>query len=160
MYGTLPSFKKPYTNLFAERNSGERKTKTRLWDKRSGISSGKTKTPQTVTLQVKIERGQKAIKKSAHSSRPCSCLPLAPKFPSTKKQLNFHLQCYHLQCFIFARFLNLLSGISKPERHRTDTMSERVPSLCQTGEKPRAPPTSVYEHSQGIPPPIGKQCSP
>ena len=46
----------------------------------------------------------KSHKKSAHSSRQCSCLPLAPKFPSTKKQLNFHLQCYHLQCFIFARY--------------------------------------------------------
>ena len=45
----------------------------------------------------------KSHKKSARSSRPCSCLPLAPKFPDTKKQLNFHLQCYHLQCFDVAR---------------------------------------------------------
>ena len=76
--------------------------------------SGKTKTPRTVTLQVKIERGQKSIKtKSAHSSRPCSCLPPAPKFPSTKKQANFHLQCYHLQCFSFAR----RKGIEYSDRH-------------------------------------------
>ena len=64
---------------------------------------GKTKTPQTVTLQVKIERRQKLYKNSARSPRPCSCLPPAPKLPSTKKQLNFHLECCHLQCFSFAR---------------------------------------------------------
>ena len=69
--------------------------------------SSKTKTPQTVTLQVKIERGQKLKENSAHGSRRCSCLPPAPKFSSTKKkQLNIHLQCYHLQCFSFAQFGN------------------------------------------------------
>ena len=30
-------------------------------------------------------------------------IPLAPKIPGTKKQLSFHLQCYHSQCFSFAR---------------------------------------------------------
>ena len=64
----------------------------------------KTKAPQMVTLQVTIECGQKSNKKTAHSSQQCSCLPPAPKLPSNKKkQLNFHLQCYHLQCFSFAR---------------------------------------------------------
>ena len=86
--------------------------------------SGKTKTPQTVTLQVKIERGQKSIKNSAHSSRPCSCLPRALKFPSTKKQLTFHLQCYHLQCFSFARkkVLSTLPSLpsERPTKNRSD----------------------------------------
>ena len=50
------------------------------------LGSGKTKTPQMATLQVKIERGQTIHKKSAHSSRPCSCLSPAPKFPSTQKK--------------------------------------------------------------------------
>ena len=46
---------------------------------------------------------EKVDKSSAQSFRPCPYLPLAPKFPSTEKQLNFHLQCYHLQCLSFAR---------------------------------------------------------
>ena len=46
-------------------------------------NSCKTKTPQTVTRPMKMERGRKAMK-NQRSSRPCSCLPLAPKFPSTK----------------------------------------------------------------------------
>ena len=48
--------------------------------------SGKTKTLQTATLQVKIERGRKSIKNSAHSSRPyCSCFAPALKSSSTQK---------------------------------------------------------------------------
>ena len=35
-------------------------------------------------------------------------LTLAQKLPSTEKQLNSHLQCYHLQCFSFARSVSSL----------------------------------------------------
>ena len=70
---------------------------------------GKTKTLQTVTLQVKNRARAKSHKKSAHSSRPCSCLPPCTEISQhKKKQLTFHhLQCYHLQYFSFARFWGL-----------------------------------------------------
>ena len=40
-------------------------------------------------------------KKSAHSSRPCSCFPPAPKFPSTNKQLKFSLAVLPFAVFLF-----------------------------------------------------------
>ena len=69
------------------------------------------KTPKKFTDELlqgrrgkKLSAGRNPLKKSAHSSRPCSCLPLAPEISQhKKKQINFHLQCYHLQCFSFAR---------------------------------------------------------
>ena len=71
---------------------------------RRNLCLGKTKTPQTVTLQVKIERGQKSIKNQHTVPDHVLAYPLRRNFPAQKKQLNFHLQCYHLQCFSFAQF--------------------------------------------------------
>ena len=75
---------------------------------RSRLDSERAKLGNTASEN---ERGQKNHKKSARSFRPCSCLPLAPKFPSTKKQLKFHLQCYDLQCFSFARIQSARRGL-------------------------------------------------
>ena len=56
---------------------------------------GQNKTPQTVTLQVKIERGQKAIKNQHTVPDHVLAYPLRRKFPAQKNTQNFHLQCYH-----------------------------------------------------------------
>ena len=67
------------------------------------LKSGKTKTPQTVTLQVKLERMQTSIKIQRTVPDHVLAYPCAEIFQHKKKQPNFHLQCYHLQCFSFAR---------------------------------------------------------
>ena len=96
--------------------------------------SGKTKTPQTVTLQVKIERGQKAIKKSARRSRPCSYSPPAPKFPSTNKQsdsVKRHLRGRHL-CVLNLKFDFISDGGVHPRRTNcTLTKAASIPARRQ-----------------------------
>ena len=69
------------------------------------VISGKTKPPQTVTLQVKIERGQKSTKIQGTVPDHVLAYPLRRNFPAHQKTVIFHLQCYHLQCFSFARLL-------------------------------------------------------
>ena len=53
----------------------------------------KTKTPHTVTLQVKIERGQRSIKNQHKVPDRVLVYPCAEISQHTKKK-TFHLQCY------------------------------------------------------------------
>ena len=62
---------------------------------------------------MKIECGQKSIKESAHSSRPCSCLPPAPKCPSTKTTTKFSLAVLPFAVFLFCSDPGAFLGTTK-----------------------------------------------
>ena len=56
-----------------------------------GVLLCKTKAPQTVTLQVKIERGRKAIKNQHAVPDHVLAYPLHRNFPAQKKTTKFSL---------------------------------------------------------------------
>ena len=61
----------------------------------------KMKTPQMVTLQLKIESAR--ARKNPLKNMTMFLLTPCAGISRHKKQLNVHLQCCHLQCFGFAR---------------------------------------------------------
>ena len=69
-----------------------------------GIMSGKTKTPQMVTLQVKIESGQKAIKNQHTVPDHVLAYPLRRNFPA-QKTTKFSLAVLPFAVFLFGHFL-------------------------------------------------------